>query len=112
MKIKQVEEIKKEFYKEFCFGGHNYTDKLWTWIEQALSSQQERLIGEIREKIEEKITDLGRITGKPKGYYLALGDVLAIIEGVEVTPDKQAVDAELKATKYHLEDMRKVAKNQ
>jgi len=32
------------------------------------------------------------------------------INGVEETPQKQSVDAELKATKYHLEDMRKIAK--
>ena len=32
------------------------------------------------------------------------------INGVEITPDKQAVDAELKATKYHLEDVRKLLK--
>jgi hypothetical protein len=32
------------------------------------------------------------------------------INGVEVMPDKQAVDSELKATKYHLEDIRKLLK--
>lgn len=32
------------------------------------------------------------------------------INGVAETPDKKAVDAELIATKYHLEDMRKLMK--
>lgn len=32
------------------------------------------------------------------------------INGVEETPQKQSLDAELKATKYHLEDMRKLLK--
>lgn len=32
------------------------------------------------------------------------------INGIEETPQKQSVDAELKATKYHLEDMRIIAK--
>lgn len=32
------------------------------------------------------------------------------INGVEETPQKQALDAELKATKYHLEDMREIVK--
>lgn len=32
------------------------------------------------------------------------------ISGVKETPDKQAVDSELKATKYHLEDVRKLVK--
>lgn len=30
------------------------------------------------------------------------------ISGVEETPQKQAVDSELKATRFHLEDMRKI----
>lgn len=29
-------------------------------------------------------------------------------QGIEETPDKVAVDSELKATKYHLEDLRKL----
>jgi hypothetical protein len=32
------------------------------------------------------------------------------MQGIEETPEKQSVDAELKATKYHLEDLRKLTK--
>ena len=41
---------------------------------------------------------------------LLWGGMRQAINGIEETPDKKAVDAELIATKYHLEDMRNLLK--
>lgn len=84
-----------------------YGDEVQVWLAKADRSGVSMCYfdGEGRMSLKEiKEMDSPEPTMKINGYIW--DGIKQAINGVEETPDKKALDAELTSTKYHLEDMR------